>query len=193
MQGVGDRFGPSGRPVWRCRAALSVLLLVGLAAGACTTDESSLGAARPGTIAFESIDGPPPATSQRLVQQIERAAQAHNLAVVSHEAPAQFRVRGYLSARVERSRTSIAWVWDVYDVEQQRALRIRGEQPGGRTRDWAAADESVLRHIADDGMDQLAELVGPPAAAPAAAAPTVAASGEVALSDGARAFTGANR
>ena len=33
---------------------------------------------------------------------------------------AAYRVRGYLSAQVVRGQTVIAWVWDVYDRDQQR-------------------------------------------------------------------------
>ena len=38
----------------------------------------------------------------------------------------------------------IAWVWDVYDSNQQRALRLSGEEPAGkvgRGDAWAAADD----------------------------------------------------
>ena len=47
----------------------------------------------------------------------------------------------------------IAWVWDVYDNNQQRALRLSGEEPAGKAgRDaWAAADDLVLRKIAQAG------------------------------------------
>ena len=55
-------------------------------------------------------------------------------------------MRSYLAAQVSRGRTMIAWVWDVYDRDQQRALRLSGEEPAGKAgRDaWAAADDLVL-------------------------------------------------
>ena len=51
----------------------------------------------------------------------------------------------------------IAWVWDVYDRNQQRALRLSGEEPAGKAgRDaWAAADDLVLRRIAQAGFTGL--------------------------------------
>ncbi len=69
----------------------------------------------------------------------------------------------------------IAWVWDVYDRDQQRALRLSGEEPTGKTgRDaWAAADDMVLRKIAQAGLSGLSGMINgtPGDAAPAAPAP----------------------
>ena len=52
----------------------------------------------------------------------------------------------------------ISWVWDVYDGNQQRALRLSGEEPAGKAgRDaWAAADDLILRKIAQAGLSGLA-------------------------------------
>ena len=77
-------------------------------------------------------------------------------------------MRSYLSAQVVRGRTMIAWVWDVYDGNQQRALRLSGEEPAGKAgRDaWAAADDMVLRKIAQAGLTGLSGMInGTPACA----------------------------
>jgi hypothetical protein len=70
-------------------------------------------------------------------------------------------VRSYLSAEVHHGRVAIAWVWDVYDREQQRALRLSGEEAAGKAgRDaWAAADDLVLRKIAQAGLSGLSGMV----------------------------------
>ena len=113
-------------------------LLAALASG-CTTSNSSnasLSAAAPAatspTIAFESIDGPPVGIFNRLVDNISAEAQSRNLAIASREGAASYRVRGYLAAQVVRGRTHISWVWDVYDDDKLRTLRITGEEAGGR-------------------------------------------------------------
>ena len=70
---------------------------------------------------------------------------------------------------VVHGKTVIAWVWDVYDRDQQRALRLSGEEPAGKAgRDaWAAADDLVLRKVAQAGLSGLAGMVnGGPADAP---------------------------
>jgi hypothetical protein len=130
------------------------------------------------TVAFESIDGPPPQVFDRMVGVLDSESKLRNLSIVSREGQASYRVRSYLAAQLYHGRTTIAWVWDVYDANQQRALRLSGEEPangkGGRDA-WAAADDLVLRRIAQAGFAGLAAMVNGTAPAdepPPATAPT---------------------
>ncbi|GLR93318.1 hypothetical protein GCM10007858_09420 [Bradyrhizobium liaoningense] len=133
------------------------------------------------TVAFESIDGPPPQVFDRMVGVLDSESKLRSLSVVSREGTAAYRVRSYLSAQVVRGKTVIAWVWDVYDANQQRALRLSGEEPtsakGGRDA-WAAADDLVLRKIAQAGFSGLSNMINgtpdAPGAAPALRGPAVA-------------------
>lgn len=118
------------------------------------------------TVAFESIDGPPPQVFDRMVGVLDTESKLRSLSIVSREGTAAYRVRSYLSAQVVRGKTVIAWVWDVYDANQQRALRLSGEEPttakAGRdaTRDpWQAADDLVLRKIAQAGFSGLSNMI----------------------------------
>lgn len=123
------------------------------------------------TVAFESIDGPPPPVFDRMVNVLDTESKLRNLSIVSREGGASYRVRSYLSAQVVRGRTMISWVWDVYDNNQQRALRLSGEEPAGKAgRDaWAAADDLVLRKIAQAGLSGLSSMInGTPEAPPPA-------------------------
>jgi hypothetical protein len=123
----------------------------------------------------------------RMVSVLDSESKLRNLSIVSREGGASYRVRSYLSAQVVRGRTVIAWVWDVYDSNQQRALRLSGEEPGGKSgRDaWAAADDLVLRKIAQAGFSGLSSMInGTPDAAPAPAparhnGPAVASAEEI--------------
>ncbi len=166
------------------RAALCALLLAfacalgGCAGGAANNSfamASSNGSSGP-TIAFESIDGPPPQVFERMVGVLDSESKLRSLSIVSREGAAAYRVKGYLAAEVSQGRTTIAWVWDVYDQNQQRALRLSGEEPAGKAgRDaWAAADDLVLRKIAQAGLSGLSGMInGTPAPdAPQPAAPT---------------------
>src|SRR6201985_1517864 len=124
------------------------------------------------TVAFESIDGPPPQVFDRMVGILDSESKLRSLTIVSREGTAAYRVRSYLSAEVVRGRTMIAWVWDVYDRDQQRALRLSGEEPAGKAgRDpWAAADGLVLRKIAQAGVSGLSSMInGTPEVSPHAA------------------------
>jgi hypothetical protein len=133
------------------------------------------------TVAFESIDGPPPQVFDRMVGVLDSESKLRSLSVVSREGAAAYRVRSYLSAQVVRGKTVIAWVWDVYDANQQRALRLSGEEPtstkAGRD-PWTAADDLVLRKIAQAGFSGLSNMINgtpdAPGAAPALRGPAVA-------------------
>ncbi|SDT48547.1 hypothetical protein SAMN05444158_6401 [Bradyrhizobium canariense] len=151
--------------------------------GAINNSYAMAGGSGP-TVAFESIDGPPPQVFDRMVGVLDSESKLRNLSIVSREGQASYRVRSYLAAEVNHGRTMIAWVWDVYDANQQRALRLSGEEAAGKAgRDaWAAADDLVLRKIAQAGFSGLSAMVNgtapadepPPAAAPDKGSPAVA-------------------
>jgi hypothetical protein len=158
----------------------AALLVVGSALGGCagggaTASNSYAMAPSAGggpTVTFESIDGPPPQVFDRMVGVLDSESKLRNLSIVSREGGASYRVRSYLSAQVVRGKAVIAWVWDVYDNNQQRALRLSGEEPAGKAgRDaWTAADDLVLRKIAQAGLSGLSSMInGSPDAAPAPA------------------------
>lgn len=152
-------------------ALAGTILLTG-----CNTDgQPSMAAMQPrgATVAFESIDGPPRAQFQKLVENLNEEAQTRRLAVISRESQSAYRVRGYLAAKVVKGRTTISWIWDVFDRDERRALRISGEETAkGRHRDaWTAADEAMLRRIARTSMEQLAVFLTSPEVTPAAPEP----------------------
>jgi hypothetical protein len=162
----------------------------GAAGGAFAMASSSGGP----TVTFESIDGPPPQIFDRMVSVLDSESKLRNLSIVSREGSASYRVRGYLSAQVSHGRTTIAWVWDVYDLNQQRTLRLSGEEPAGKAgRDpWLAADDLVLRKIAQAGLSGLTAMVNgtapadapPPDSAPARRGPAVASSEQASPASG---------
>jgi hypothetical protein len=158
-----DRAGLRRARVWSVAGA--ALALAPLLAGCTTNAYHGVGGA---TVAFESIAGPPRPVFDQLVAQLDAEARSRQVAVVSRTTPARYRVRAYLAAKVERRRTSITWVWDVYDSDLRRAMRIAGEeQIGRRVKDaWAAADDRLLGRIAETGMTQLAAFAAGRDAAP---------------------------
>jgi hypothetical protein len=167
----------SANTVPRALAAAFLLAVAsglgGCAGGGAGTNSFAMAGAGPGsTIAFESVDGPPPQVFDRMVSVLDSESKLRSLSIVSREGSASYRVRSYLSAQVHHGRTVIAWVWDVYDNNQQRALRLSGEEAAGKAgRDaWAAADDLVLRKIAQAGLSGLSGMInGTPDAAPAPA------------------------
>ena len=164
------------------RAAIAALLLAGTcalggcAAGGATNNAYAMAASTGSgpTVAFDTVDGPPPQVFDRMVSMLDSESKMRSLAIVSREGQAAYRVRCYLAAQVVRGRTMIAWVWDVYDRDQQRTLRLSGEEPAGKAgRDaWASADDMVLRKIAQAGLSGLSGMIN--GTAPGDAAPTPA-------------------
>jgi hypothetical protein len=172
-------------PLFRAVVLLVIACgLAGCAGGGAGSGSFAMASAGTGpTVAFESIDGPPPQVFDRMVSVLDSESKLRSLSIVSREGAATYRVRSYLSAQVTLGRTVIAWVWDVYDGDQQRALRLSGEEPGGKAgRDpWAAADDLILRKIAQTGFSGLSSMVNgsgpsdaPPAIAPGKRDPAVA-------------------
>ena len=153
------------------RAGLLLAAACAMALAGCSSDgQPGVSAAQPrgATVAFESIDGPPPGQFQKLVRVLNDEAQSRRLAVIPRESPSAYRVRGYLAAKVVKGQTTISWVWDVFDGDERRALRISGEETAkGRHRDaWSAADDAMLHRIARSSMDQLMAFLTSPEVAP---------------------------
>lgn len=174
---------------WRCHAKRAtacgvlrpVLVAVGvlMLAGCGPDGKPILSATQPrgASVAFESIDGPPPAQFQKLVKDLDNEAQSRKLAVVARDDQAAYRVRGYLAAKVLKNSTTVSWVWDVFDRDNRRALRIAGDKTvkDARRKGWAAADDAILKRIADESMTRLAAfLTAPPATPDAPALPQIA-------------------
>ncbi|MET0443206.1 MAG: hypothetical protein ABW151_01400 [Pseudorhodoplanes sp.] len=164
--------------------AAAILLGVTLGLGGCMSTQdggpmnaqasmntASMSSASGPTVTFESIDGPPPQVFERMVSVLDSEAKLRNVAVVSRKDSAAFRVRSYLSAQIRGHNTSIAWVWDVYDREQNRAFRLSGEESTGKgSRDaWGTADDVTLRRIAQAGLTGLNGMIN--GAAPAESGP----------------------
>jgi hypothetical protein len=178
-----------------------LLLAIGCGLGGCASNGAAGGsgslaqADAAATVAFESIDGPPPQVFDRMVNLLDSEAKLRRLAVVSREGnAAAYRVRSYLAAQISGGKTTIAWVWDVYDRDHERALRLTGEEPTGKPpgRDaWDTADDMVLRRIAQAALTGLNGMINgtapaetqpalPPAPpAPARRGPAIASADDI--------------
>jgi len=182
----GHRAAGAVCRVSRCYKFLAIACVLTLAG--CNPDGQGLSAAQPrgATVAFDSVDGLPRNQFQKLVQDLNDEAQTRRLAVMSREqSGAAYRVRGYLAIKVSRRQTTVSWVWDVFDREETRALRISGEETVKvRHRDaWAAADDAMLKRIAQASMDQLAAFLTSTDVAPGTSPQPAPAEPQVALAD----------
>src|SRR3954447_19300610 len=170
---IVDRAAGAALRALRAAMLLALVCALGGCAGGGAPAGAFASAGGGATVAFESIDGPPPNVFDRMVGVLDSESKLRDLAIVSREGSASYRIRSYLAAQVSRGRTTIAWVWDVYDRDQQRAIRLSGEEPAGKAgRDaWAAADDVVLRRIAQAGLTGLSGMIKGTAPAETPAAP----------------------
>lgn len=161
---------------WLALGALALLTAGCTAEGPSPTASQGFGP----TVAFESVDGPPPQVFQRLVKVLETEGATRHISVVSRDANPSYRVRSYYAAQVKRGtrNASIAWVWDVYSGDQSRAARLSGTEPAGTAgaNAWDAASDQVLQKISQAGLSGLTNLVNG-GNAPAQSAPVPEATG----------------
>jgi hypothetical protein len=181
-------------PNWtrRVRARTGLWLVCGAALllAGCQTDRTATVAAaeaRGPTVAFDSIDGLPRTQFNALVADLNAQAESMRLAVTPREQQAAYRVRGYFAAAVEDGKTTIDWVWDVFDRNERRAYRITGTVPANSGTDWNAADAPMLEAIARSSMQQLAVFLASSGAEPTSPAP--ASEPRLALADERPAFS----
>jgi hypothetical protein len=175
MSGTGQRAGGARVLAFNpARLGIAACLALALAVGGCANTPApapmaSVVSAGGASIAFESIDGPPVAVFQNLVTTLSAEAASRQVQVVSRTGSPAYRIRGYLAAIVVGGKSHISWVWDVYDADKQRVLRIAGEEATGRpgSNAWAAADEQMVRRIARTSIDRLAAFLASPSAPPA--------------------------
>lgn len=154
---------------WNVRAPVGVAVAAALALAGCQTENQggiAATAPRGATVAFESIDGLPKDHFQTLVHDLNGEAQLRRVAVLPREQPSAYRVRGYFAASVEGGKTTISWVWDVFDDQQRRAYRIAGSEDAKSAKAWGAADDAMMQRIARSSVEQLATFLTSPDVAP---------------------------
>jgi hypothetical protein len=114
VTGIGDVVGTRRSAPARCivhalRAAAFLSVVASLGLAGCSSSGLAPGlsnvSTRGTTVAFESIDGPPESVFRTLVQQLNQEAQARQVAVVSRETAASYRIRGYVAAHVVGKKT----------------------------------------------------------------------------------------
>jgi hypothetical protein len=151
----------SNLPRW---IGIIVAAPIAFTGAACTTDGLTTGSVSPGTsVAFERIDGAPEQVFRKLVQDLSEEAETRQITVVSRDGAARYRIRGYVAAHTHNDRTTIAWVWDIYDADQSRALRISGEEDAGSAAKNAwETDDEFLHRLSHVGMDRIAAFLSAP-------------------------------
>jgi hypothetical protein len=141
------------------------IVALALSSAACTTTGGGgLPAGQHSTVAFDRVDGLPPAVFDRYVRKLNDEAEAKRVPVVTREGFAPYRIKGYVSVWTRKRETTLSWVWEVFDAEGQRVMRISGDEKAGKAgRDaWQSVSDEVLARAARSGMEQLSEYFRSP-------------------------------
>jgi hypothetical protein len=166
---------------------LAPRIIVALALGAlglagCQTTASRVVSAPGVPIAVESIEGAPQGVQAALQGELASAAEQRRMTLVGAGGEARYRVRGYLSAEpTGDGGTAVAFVWDVFDAQKQRAQRVAGAKPirtASAATPWDGLDRDALKRLAEESMNEIAGFLvadaGPAATAVAGARPAEA-------------------
>jgi predicted small secreted protein len=150
------------------------VLALALSAAACNTT-GGLPAGQHSTIAFDRVDGLPPAVFDRYVRKLNEEAEARKVPVVTREGFAPYRIKGYAAVWTRGRQATMSWVWEVFDSNGERVIRLSGDEKVGTAgRDaWQAVNDEVLARAARSGMEQLSVYFrGPDTQAPVVASGT---------------------
>jgi hypothetical protein len=127
------------------------------------------------SVAFVSVDGPPPAISVDFAQSLAREAAAQDIVVVESK-KARYLVRGYFSAYATADGAAVEFVWDVFNKDRQRAQRLSDilEVKGEGADPWRIAGEAAVARVAARSAEDLAAFLSNTPEATDAAPPQAA-------------------
>lgn len=114
-----------------------------------------------GEIQFLPLVGAPQDKAELLARALSDTAAAQNLRIrPASESVADVRLKGYFSAFNDGSKTTLVYVWDVLDANDQRIKRIQGQEaiPGKTDDPWAAVDLTTFQAVARRTLSEAAEL-----------------------------------
>ena len=177
------------KPARPCGARSGLALtaaLVALALGGCVEAAGDMAASPDGswrfarrpdasmagaTVAIMSVEGAPEGLAEPFRQSLDAAATQDQIALAPPTS-AKYLVRGWLSASAVKDGAAVAFVWDVFTSDKQRAQRLTdtiavrgsGDDP------WAMVTEAALASVAARSANELAAyLSNTPEAAPGGA------------------------
>ena len=127
------------------------------AASTNTTAALNPGIAARTRLRFDPIVGATVDVATPLTERLAQRARARGITLAGNADPSTTHVlKGYFSTMTEGGRTTVIYVWDVYDPQGIRLHRINGQQKAGKGEGWTAVSSTTMQAIADSTIDQLA-------------------------------------
>ena len=112
------------------------------------------------TIRIDPVVGAPANAVQAMSQRIASRSDERGIGLVPPGSPgATHDMKGYFSAITESGRTTVIFVWDVFDTSGNRLHRIQGRETSAGTGPdgWSSVSPGMMESIGIRTVDELAQ------------------------------------
>jgi hypothetical protein len=106
------------------------------------------------------VVGAPPEAVDAMSRRILERSGERGIAVLSPDnANATHDIKGYFSAITEGGRTTVIYVWDIFDASGNRLHRIQGQEsaPGTSADGWSSVSAATMETIGARTIDEFAQ------------------------------------
>ena len=110
-------------------------------------------------VQFLPLIGVPQAKAELLARALSNSARTSGVTIrPAASTKTDLRLKGYFSAFNDGEKTTLVYVWDVLDANDQRTHRIQGQEtvPGKADDPWAVVDSKVLDAVAQKTLSEAA-------------------------------------
>ncbi len=117
------------------------------------------GGASSAQVQFLPLIGVPQSKAELLARALSDSAAKSGVTIrPAAETKTNLRLKGYFSAFNDGKKTTLVYVWDVLDANDQRTHRIQGQEtvPGKADDPWAVVDSKVLDAVAQKTLNEAA-------------------------------------
>ena len=125
-----------------------------------TAFEAATQLAATATIRIDPVVGAPANAVQAMSQRIASRSDERGIGLVPPGSPgATHDMKGYFSAITESGRTTVIFVWDVFDTSGNRLHRIQGRETSAGTGPdgWSSVSPGMMESIGIRTVDELAQ------------------------------------
>ena len=120
---------------------------------------SSRSASSSAQVQFLPLIGVPQAKAELLARALSDSARTSGVTIrPAADTKTDLRLKGYFSAFNDGKQTTLVYVWDVLDANDQRTHRIQGQVtvPGKAEDPWSVVDSKVLDQVARKTLSEAA-------------------------------------
>ena len=110
-------------------------------------------------VQFLPLIGVPQAKAELLARALSDSARASGVTIrPAADTKTDLRLKGYFSAFNDGQQTTLVYVWDVLDANDQRTHRIQGQEtvPGKAKDPWSVVDSKILDEVARKTLSEAA-------------------------------------